>query len=279
MIYSKINLKDFYSLKYNTFLEIFSLEIVDNKKRDIAPLALILPGGGYEFVSKREKDPVAIAFAKEGYISATLEYTVLPNLENGDTLYPHPHLEVMAAIDYLRNHAEEFRIDKDKIVLVGFSAGGHLAGSYGYLCKDKNLLNTLKLKENNVKPNYLVLSYPVISFANSPHEGSRDALTGKNDKLFDLLSIEKNITSDYPQTFIWNTLEDTCVPPINSNLIADALKAKNIPYCLKQYKFGYHGLSLIDKNTILDKGQREQFKSASCWFMSMIEFLDNQMKI
>ena len=100
---------------------------------DKRPLIFICPGGAYAMTSDREAEAVALQFLAAGFHAAVLRYSVAP------ARYPTALLQVAAGFKYLREHAEEFHIDEDKIVIQGASAGGHLAASYGVFWKKKDL--------------------------------------------------------------------------------------------------------------------------------------------
>lgn len=105
------------------------------KNADRRPAVLILPGGGYEFVSNPENEPVALEYSAKGFQAFTLEYSVK---EKG--VFPVPETEVLRATAVVRARAEEWFVDKEKIALVGFSAGGHLAASVGVHWSRESLL-------------------------------------------------------------------------------------------------------------------------------------------
>jgi len=241
MIYKKIQLseicKDFNNPA--TFLEVYSFadqnEGVMPRKR---PGLLIVPGGGYEFVSLREGAPVACRFLSEGFICFVLTYSI-------NSKYPLPHNEMATVMNYINEHADEFNVYKNSISVIGFSAGGHLCASYSYLYKE--LAVNLGFKEESCRPFTTNLSYPVITFTKPTHDGTKNTITGGDPELIEKLSCENHITSDYPPTFIWTTSPDTCVPYISSLLMVEALKKANVPYQYEEYSVGWHGLSILTR--------------------------------
>lgn len=128
------------------------------KNADRRPAVLILPGGGYEFVSNPENEPVALEYSAKGFQAFTLEYSVK---EKG--VFPVPETEVLRATAVVRARAEEWFVDKEKIALVGFSAGGHLAASVGVHWSRESLLRAAGVSADEAKPNALVLIYPCIT--------------------------------------------------------------------------------------------------------------------
>ena len=133
MIYQVMNIKaETYEEPAKLYLYLLekSLEIGIDKR----PLIFICPGGGYGMTSDREAEAIALQFVAAGFHAAVLRYSVAP------ARYPTALLQVAAGFKYLREHAEEFHIDADRMVVQGASAGGHLAASYGVFWKKKTFL-------------------------------------------------------------------------------------------------------------------------------------------
>lgn len=241
MIYEKIHLNSLYHLKNDPILEIFKMDYTDAPSEPKRRAILTLPGGGYYFCSKREKDAICLKFNLLGYVSFSLIYSTTDRYES--PLYPEPYLETMAAISFIKRNADKYNIDAEKITLVGFSAGGHLASSYPLVCNDKKLQSLIKLDEDlNVQS--LILSYPVISLLDFTHLDSSKNLTGEDKELKAKLSANISMDDNYPRSFIWATENDDCVPVENSKMISQALKKNNIDHQLLLFKEGPHGLSL-----------------------------------
>lgn len=215
------------------------------------PFILVIPGGGYEFVSDREADPIATTFLGKGINVGILHYSIAP------AHYPTSYLEAFTAIKYVKDNAQALNVIPDKIFVCGFSAGGHLAGMTGTGYNDPLILDTLKVKENELKPAGMILVYPVINGGEFAHRGSFDNLLAenKNDSSWiDKVSIDKRVTNDTPPTFIWSTFEDTCVPCENTLLMTDALRKNNVPFELHIFPIGQHGLSLANDLTTDSNG-------------------------
>lgn len=277
MEYEKLNLRNEYnSLKYDTTLEILSMDYVDQNPNKFKPAIIILGGGGYCFVSKREKDPVAISYLKEGFTIATLDYTTKPNVIDNDPLYPHIYLELMAAFDYLSKNAKRFNIDKNNISLIGFSAGGHFAMSYGFMYKNEDLLNMISVDKKNLKPSNIILGYPVCSLKQSTHEDTVYNITNNDRALIDLLSYEGNISNDYPPTFMWNTIDDAVVPEINVRMLKDELDKFNVRNQAIQFPHGEHGLSTLDDTNTLNKNYLEELKEIKTWVKLSVDFINKK---
>lgn len=223
-----------------------SMEILEGKKR---PTILVCPGGGYNFCSDREAEPIALKFVSMGYNVFVLRYECAPQR------YPTQLLEAAASMAFIRENAGEFHVDEEKIAIMGFSAGAHLAASLSCFWQQKFIEDTLKVTCDQIKPNATVLCYPVITSGEFAHRGSFDALLGDNanKEMLDKMSLEKQVTETVPPTFIWQTFEDDCVPVENSMLYAKALKEKNIPFELHIFEKGPHGLSLCNEITASKK--------------------------
>ena len=214
------------------------------------PCVLICPGGGYLMTSDREAEPVALAFAAQGFQTAVLRYPVAP------ARYPRALLSLAEAVSWVREHALECRINPAQISVCGFSAGGHLAACLGVNWHQDFLSHTLGQRPEQFRPNRLVLGYPVISSGVFAHLNSFDQLLGHgaSHEAREAVSLEKLVTSQTPPTFLWHTVEDQIVPVENSMLFASALRKKHIPFEMHLYTEGVHGLSLANDLTMTADG-------------------------
>lgn len=251
MICKKIEIKvEGYEEKANLYTYILdnSVEMHPDRKR---PVIVICPGGGYAMTSDREAEPIAMQYLARGYHAVILRYSVAP------ARYPLALLQLAKSVAYLREHAEEFHIDTDRIILQGFSAGGHLAASLGVFWKEKFISEALQTDSEMVKPNSLILSYPVISSGKFAHKGSFECLLGEdcNDpEKVKKQSLEFQVTEDTPPTFLWHTVTDDTVPVENSLLFFEALRKHKVPVELHLYSAGGHGLSLANEETSYEGG-------------------------
>lgn len=210
------------------------------------PAVVICPGGGYDHCSAREGEPVALRFMALGYHAFVLNYSVAPSR------YPMALLQLAKTVALVRAHAAEWNVDPDRIVVMGFSAGGHLACSLG-TSWHKDFINlALGTAREQIKPDGMVLCYPVITSGEFSHRGSFDNLLGplsKDETAREQVSLEKQIGDQFPRTFLWHTVEDQAVPVENSLLLATALRQQGISFELHLYPRGEHGLSLADAET------------------------------
>lgn len=211
-------------------------EINPNWKR---PAVVVVPGGGYAMVSKREGDPIASEFFANGFQAFVLTYEVAPN-----AAYPEQLLELSAAVDYIRAHADEMNVNPDEIFVVGFSAGGHLTANLAVEYQSVSQKAGVAL---NSKPTAVGLAYPVISRLDG-HVGSYDnLLMGYTEEaqaeLLKTLNLDQAVTKDTPPAFIWTTAADSVVPSINSLHYAAALANAGVEYELHVHPRGEHGAS------------------------------------
>ena len=223
-----------------------STYILDNNEevdiRRKRPLILICPGGGYQFRSFRESEPVAVRMLGLGYHAAVLRYDPAP------VTFPAQLLQVLAAIAYIRHNADEWNVDDGKIILMGFSAGGHVAASAGVFWSRPHYAELLHLSPNDVRPNALVLSYPVITGGAHANRPSIDSLLGGAGRMYlDTVSLEKQVNGQVPPCFIWHTGDDAVVPVENAMLFAAALRKNDVPFELHIFAEGSHGLSLSNQ--------------------------------
>ncbi len=223
------------------------------------PVVVLCPGGGYEMTSDREAEPVALRFLAMGYHAVILRYSVYP------AHYPAALLQVAGTVKYLKDHAKQYHIDPDKIIIQGCSAGGHLAASYGVFWNKPFLAETLEVESGYLKPAALLLCYPVISSGEKAHEGSfRNLLGERYDELKEEMSLENQVTEHTPKTFLWHTATDDTVPVENSIYFFQALHEKNIPVEMHIYPVGGHGLSLANYETSYADGYGIQ-KECESW--------------
>ncbi len=229
------------------------------------PAMIICPGGAYLECSNREAEPIALQYVAAGYCAFVLDYTVAPIAR-----YPEPQKDAFAAIKLVREHADEWGIDEDKIAIIGFSAGGHLAASTGILWNEEPFCDYNGIN----KPNAVVLGYPVISSDSAiGHSGSFYSLCKDDEELKRRLSLETRVTSNMPPCFIWHTFEDELVPVQNSLRFAEALKNAGVSCELHVYPHGPHGLSLANSVTAPD--ERYCVKCAQEWVSLSVEWLNH----
>lgn len=261
MIHKKIEIKargmEAVGNLYTYFLD-SSIEMRPNEKR---PVILMCPGGGYEMTSDREAEPMAMQFLAMGYHVAILRYSVCP------ARYPAALLQVAESVLYLKEHADEYHIDPEKIVVQGCSAGGHLAANYG-IAWNSPFLTKLMGMENDPEQLCvagLLLCYPVITSGEKAHEESfRNLLGEQYEEKKEELSLENQVTPDTPPTFLWHTATDETVPVENSLYFFQACLQQGVSAELHIYPVGGHGLSLANEETCRANGIGVQ-KECQSW--------------
>ena len=261
MIHKKIEIKargmEAVGNLYTYFLD-SSIEMRPNEKR---PVILMCPGGGYEMTSDREAEPMAMQFLAMGYHVAILRYSVCP------VRYPAALLQVAESVLYLKEHADEYHIDPEKIVVQGCAAGGHLAANYG-IAWNSPFLTKLMGMENDperLRVAGLLLCYPVITSGEKAHEESfRNLLGEQYEEKKEELSLENQVTPDTPPTFLWHTATDETVPVENSLYFFQACLQQGVSAELHIYPVGGHGLSLANEETCRANGIGVQ-KECQSW--------------
>ncbi len=211
---------------------------------DTRPAVIICPGGGYHFVSPSEAEPIAMQYCAAGYHAFILTYSVEP------TGWPAACCELSKAVAYVRSIAEEHHIQKDKIVVCGFSAGGHLAASLG-VHYDKEIVKKFSgVTGTENKPDGMILCYPVITDEEAKtHMGTLTNFIAGREEVRPYFGLEHHVTADTPKTFLWHTFEDNSVPVESSMRFASALLAHDVQYEMHIFPEGPHGLSLATRNT------------------------------
>jgi acetyl esterase/lipase len=199
------------------------------------PAVIICAGGAYRWLSPREKDPVAMFFSAMGYQSFLIEYSTQ---ERAGEL--RPLRELAEAVRTVREHAREWHIDPDRVAVLGFSAGGHLAASLGTLWQELP-------QGRSCRPDALVLCYPVITTGKYAHAESVANVTGGDEKLMERLSLENRVTAQMPPVFIWHCTGDESVPVENTLLFTNAMQRAGVPYECHLFAGGAHGISMCTR--------------------------------
>lgn len=205
------------------------------KEKANGTAVLICPGGGYSGVSQIKEGEEFARWFNEMGISAFVLYYRMPN---GHTEIPLR--DAQKAMSIIRERAKEWNIKKSRIGIMGFSAGGHLASTVGTHFKNKA-----------ERPAFMILGYPVVTMdAKLTHGGSRTNLLGKKptEEMVKRYSNELQVTKKTPPTFIVHAKDDGAVPIANSENLAKALEANNVPVKLVVYDKGGHGFGMRRKD-------------------------------
>ncbi len=222
---------------------------------------VICPGGGYIGLSMdNEGTQIAAAFNKIGVTAFILKYRLPSDSVMVDQTIG-PLQDAQRAIQLVRQRAAEWGIDTARVGIIGFSAGGHLA-STAATHFDKEVIENKK--HISLRPSFAVLVYPVITFGQWAHVGSKENLIGKNapQALVNLYSNEKQVTPNTPPTFLVHAQDDGLVPVQNSLMFYDAMLKNKVKGEIHIYQSGGHGFGLHNKETKDD------------WFNSLAKWMD-----
>jgi acetyl esterase/lipase len=211
---------------------------------------VVCPGGGYSHLAPHEGHDIAVWLNGIGVTAVVLKYRLGPK-------YQHPAMmqDALRAIRFTRSKAAEWKIDPNRVGIIGFSAGGHLASTAAtqFTVGDPNASDPIEKLSS--RPDLLILGYPVITMTDPfAHKGSRQNLLGENPpgQLIDLMSNEKQVTDQTPPAFLFHTGDDPVVPVENSLMFALALRKKKVPYELHVYEHGRHGVGLASNDPALN---------------------------
>lgn len=216
---------------------------------DPKPAIIICPGGGYEFLSEREADPVAAAFLRHGFQCFILRYSIREH-----STYPNPAVDAARAVRWVRKHADEWRVDPDRVTLLGFSAGGHVTALLGTKHADdalraaeaaeyealaaRGIESNEGLMDFDSRPNAIVPCYAVFSL---------DWVSELEQVEIMAIDCIRAAGPHVPPSFVWTTNEDTLVPPSQSLRFVNALGEHGVEFEYHHYARGRHGLSLADE--------------------------------
>ena len=217
------------------------------KENATGEAVIICPGGGYwVLVYDREGSDFAKTLNKNGIAVIILKYR-LPTSNNYITRHKSPLLDAQRAFRLVRYHAKYWNIKTNKIGIMGFSAGGHLAATLSTHFDDGNQQATDSIERMSCRPDFSILVYPVISFVEEfSHKGSAKALLGDNpsQELLTYFSNELQVTEQTPPAFLVHSTDDKIVSVKNSLAYYNALHKNNIPAEIHIYPYGGHGFSL-----------------------------------
>ena len=237
------------------------------------PAIIVCPGGSYCWLDmKTEGSGVARWLQAHGFSAFVLKYRVqgiMPYITHSRLIfkghqYPDAINDLQRAIQHVREHAEEYGVDPNRIGVMGFSAGGHLAVMSG--------THNSQFTIHNCTPDFVAAIYPVVSMSHPcSHKRSRRALLGergkRDRKMRDSLSLEKHVTKDCPSVFLVNCKDDHIVKYHNSELLDSALTAQGVNHRYIQYRTGGHGFGASErKGTTECRAWKEEFLN---WIKSL----------
>ncbi len=216
------------------------------------PAIIICPGGGYEFLSDREADPVAIAFQRFGFQCFVLRYSIREHAQ-----YPQPVVDAARAVRWVRGHAVELGVDPNRVAVLGFSAGGHVTAMLGTMHAREEVLEAERdeyarlaaegveanegLLEHSSRPDAIVPCYAVMAADWMDMPLPKETIMATD--------CIQAVGPHVPPAFVWTTGEDDLVPASQSLRFVNALSEHGVPFEYHHYAHGPHGLSLADSLT------------------------------
>lgn len=206
---------------------------------------MVCPGGGYSILAaEHEGSDIARWFADRGIMAFVLKYR-LPDARLQQTPHEAPIADAMQGMRLIRQQATRYGIDPSRIGIMGFSAGGHLAATLSTHYDKGTKADEL------AKPNFSILMYPVITFGDKAHAGSRTKLLGtlaSDPTWVDYYSNEKQVSVTTPPTFLVHAMNDKAVPVENSVNYYLACLKQGVPAEMHLYPTGGHGFGLRTKS-------------------------------
>lgn len=241
-----------------------TMDYYEPKEKTKDTAFVIFPGGGYWGRAEHEGKSYAEFLNKNGICAFVVNYRVHPNK------FPLQLIDARRAVRFVRSYADKFGFDKNKIIAMGSSAGGHLVSM---LCTYRERIEGEhfdEIDEESFLPNKQVLCYPVINLYDEKitHIGSRDALLGDDVQMRKKLSA--NLTADAltPEAFLWHTFSDELVDVRNTLEYATRLKESGVKAEIHIYPDGRHGLGLANEK------EREE-KHVAQWGNALIKWIED----
>ncbi|MDT6979383.1 alpha/beta hydrolase [Levilactobacillus zymae] len=211
------------------------------------PLAIILPGGGFTFHSQREQEPIALAYAAQGFAAVVVHYRLI---DQGAVL-PTALWQIGLVVQHFRHHAAAYHISPEHLVLAGFSAGGYLGALYAGLWMTDDIAYQVGCPTAELRVNALALAYSVIGLRFGWPDDPRLVQAVVGD--WPTHEADQVVTAQNPPTFIWATQTDELVPVENTLTYLRALNRAGVSVRATIYDHGPHGLSLAQDQTAFPK--------------------------
>ena len=264
MFYKELLLKDIEPklVDSNAKLRIYISD--RNEAVTLRPGMLVCPGGAYFYCSPREAEIIAFRFLSEGFNCFVLDYTT-------NKKYPAPHLDLAATISYIRKHEQEFDLLPDSLSIIGFSAGGHLVGSYSYLYEE--LAEMLSYDKNILRPLSVIMGYPVTLTNEHGEKQTKGIICDGDKELLSKLNIPEHISGNYPPTYAWATKNDELVESINTAKLDESLTENGVHHKCQIFETGPHGLSLANRSCYKKEEVGHTIKDVRDWASDVSYFI------
>lgn len=217
---------------------------------------VICPGGSYTHLAWDKEGVLPAKYFNENGIDAFVLRYRLNNAKQEGHRYPAQYNDAITAIRMIRSKGKEWGIDPEKVGIMGFSAGGHLASTAATILQKGNPGAVAVLERFDTRPSFAILVYPVITMDTVfAHRNSREMVIGKtpDEALVNALSTEKRVTTATPPTLLIHADDDKAVPPMNSILFYEALKKHSVPASLFIYDHGGHGFGMAAADAVLSQ--------------------------
>ena len=229
--------------------DVFLTTYIADERRLLRDAILVIPGGGYGRVcDDREGEPIALAFLAAGLNAFVLHYSVGQKAK-----FPRPLVDASLAMQHIRAHADEYGIDPRRVFAVGFSAGGHLCASLGSLWNLPALREELPDMPSGInRPTGTVLCYAVLSATVATHMDSFYNILGTktpSDEELARYSIDHCVHEGTSPAFFMHTYDDPLVPLMGALVTMQAMREKDIPFGVRIYPHGNHGIALSTELT------------------------------
>ena len=254
--------------KVHTYILEQNPELVEQKR----PLAIVVPGGSFEHLSKREGEPVALAFNNQGFNSVVMEYNLV---HDEGKIYPDAGLDVLTTVKYFRDRADEYHLDPERILTIGFSAGGHVVSVANNMAIDPEYQEKYGLKQDEVLPNKSILGYPLINIEKIGFPIPKDQMD-KMPSEKKILDSALGVTRETPDTFIFQAWDDPVVLTGNSIEYLAALNKNKVSAEAHLFNHGYHGFSLARHNVQTKEREWQENPHVAHWFNLAMEWLKSE---
>lgn len=239
------------------------------------PLVVVLPGGGYMYCSEREGEPVALSLFTRGFHTVVLNYHCGEESE-----YPLPLVDLAKGIRYLKEHREELLLDGDRIALLGFSAGGHLAALYASLWFREEFQEALGMKGEDLAVQALLCGYPVANLRSFCRRVGSDPEMPELGRMITSYDEKKDpmalIHKEMPPTFIFATGEDKIIPEEETLAYARALAREGVDLEYHLFSRGPHGLAtgnaLTNHSRDYPEGVDRWIPMADTWLKHILNY-------
>lgn len=267
-----LTLTNFNGRKYqvHTYLLADNPNLIENPK----PMIIVIQGGSFNHLAPREGEPVALSYNSHGYHCAVMEYNLV---QDTGKIYPDAGLDVLTTVKYFRDHAQELNIDPNKIVTLGFSAGGHVASTGNTMANLKKYAEKYHFEPAEVRPNATILGYPLIDIEQLGFEvpaDQKDNLPAEPE----LKNSALGVTRETPATFIFQAWDDPIVLISNSLEYLQALNKNHVSCEAHLFNKGAHGFSLARPEVVEKDKPWIDNPHAAHWFNLSLEWLDSVLK-